>query len=205
MNDPAVCADDTAVVFVDLQAGIVNLGVTSDPARLRTAVAALADLAAACSLPVVISCVPTTSGAVSPLVGEIAARLADAKPLVRSTANAMDDAPFRAALAAAGRKTLVIAGVATEVAVRLLALAAVRDGYRPIVAVDACGGLDVRTESAAFMYLCSAGVELSAVATVAAQLAGDFGSERGRAAMRALQATLPAHTSAHDTAAADRA
>jgi nicotinamidase-related amidase len=198
MNEPAVSADDAVVVFIDLQTGIVNVGVTHEPARLRTAVAALADLAATCSLPVVIACVPTTSGAVAPLLGEIAARLPDAHPLVRSTANAMDDAAFRAALAATGRKTLVLAGVATEVAVRLLALAAVRDGYRTIVAVDACGGLDVRTESAAFTHLSGAGVELSAVATIAAQLAGDFGSERGRAAMRVLQSTLPSHVPAHD-------
>jgi nicotinamidase-related amidase len=134
MNDPALSADDVLVAFVDLQAGIVNLGITNTSARLRTAVSALADLAAAFSLPVVISCVPTTSAAVAPLLPEIAQRLPDAKPLVRSTANAMDDEPFCAALAAFGRKTLIVAGVATEVAVRLMALSAARQGFRAIVA-----------------------------------------------------------------------
>jgi nicotinamidase-related amidase len=197
MNDPTVFAADTVLLFADLQEGIVNVGATNDPARVRTAVAALADLATACSLPVVISCVPSTSGKVAPLLEEIAARLPDAKPLVRGTANAMDDAPFRAALEASGRKTLVIAGIATEIAVRLLALAALRDGFRPIIAVDACSGLNPRTESAAFMHLCDAGIELSAVATIAAQLAGDFSSERGQAAMRALQSTLVVHGHGH--------
>jgi nicotinamidase-related amidase len=201
MNDPALSADDVLVAFVDLQAGIVNLGITNTPARLRTAVSALADLAAAFSLPVVISCVPTTSAAVAPLLPEIAQRLPDAKPLVRSTANAMDDEPFCAALAAFGRKTLIVAGVATEVAVRLMALSAARQGFRAIVAVDACGGLNERTESAALMHLAGAGIELSAVATIAAQLAGDFNSELGRAAMLALQSTLPAHAGAHEPAA----
>jgi nicotinamidase-related amidase len=204
MNDPTISAAATVIVFADLQEGIVNVGVTNDPARLRTAVAALADLAAACSLPVVISCVPSTSGKVAPLLGEIVARLPDAKPLVRRTADAMDDAPFRAALEATGRKTLVIAGIATEIAVRLLALAALRDGFRPIVAVDACSGLDPRTESAMFMCLCNAGIELSAVGTIAAQLAGDFTSERGQAAMRALQSTLIVHAHEHGASAIDR-
>ena len=35
MNDPALSADDVLVAFVDLQAGIVNLGITNTPARLR--------------------------------------------------------------------------------------------------------------------------------------------------------------------------
>jgi len=113
----------------------------------------------------------------------------------------MDDEPFCAALAAVGRKTLIVAGVATEVAVRLMALSAARQGFRAIVAVDACGGLNERTESAALMHLAGAGIELSAVATIAAQLAGDFNSELGRAAMLALQSTLPAHAGAHEPAA----
>jgi nicotinamidase-related amidase len=199
MIQSTALGDDTVVVFLDLQTGIVNVGATNTPARLRTAVAALADLATACSLPVIVSCVPTTSGTVAPLLAEIAERLPAARPLLRSTANAMDDAAFRAALAATGRTTLVVAGIVTEVAVRLAALGAVRDGYRTIVAVDACSGLDERTETAAFIQLCAAGIELSAVATIAAQLAGDFGSERGRAAMRALQSTIPSHA-AHDAA-----
>jgi nicotinamidase-related amidase len=198
MHDPTFSADDTVIVFADLQEGIVNVGLTNDPARLRAAVAALADLATTFSLPVLLSCVPTTSGTVAPILAEVAARLPDAKPLVRSTANAMDDAPFRAALEASGRKTLIVAGVATEIAVRLVALAALRDGFRAIVAVDACSGLDQRTESAAFVHLGTAGIELSAVATIAAQFAGDFGSERGRAAMRALQSTLISRKHQHD-------
>jgi hypothetical protein len=40
---------------------------------------------------------------------------------------------------------------------------------------------------------------LSSVPTIAAQLAGDFSSERGRAAMRALQSTLAVRPHEHDT------
>jgi nicotinamidase-related amidase len=196
MNERILSAGDVIIAFADLQEGIINVGATNGERRIRTAAAALTDLATAFGIPVVISCVATTSGTVAPVLNEITTRLRDAKPHVRTTANAMDDAPFRAALEATGRKTLVVAGVATEIAVRLVALAAKHDGFRPIIAVDACNGLDTRTESTTFMHLCNAGIELSAVATIAAQLAGDFGGELGQAAMRALQSTLLPH--AHD-------
>jgi nicotinamidase-related amidase len=197
MRDRPLAADDVAVVFIDLQENIINVGLTNDPRRARTAVAALADLANALGLPVVVSCVATTSGTVAPLLAEITARLPGALPFVRRTADAMDDPPFRAALAASSRRTIVLAGVVTEVAVRLAALAFGRHGLHPIIAVDACRGLDPRTESATFTHLSAAGVELSSVATIAAQLAGDFDSEAGRAAMRALQSTLSPHGHEH--------
>jgi hypothetical protein len=197
MNSIALPVADTIIVFADLQEGIVNVGVTNDVRRLRTSVAALADLATVFALPIVISCVPTTSGAIAPTLPEIAGRVPAAAALARSTANPMDDAPFRLALEASGRKTVIIAGVASEVVVRLAALSARRNGFRAIVAVDACSGLDPRTEAATFTHLSAAGVELSSVATIAAELAGDFSSEPGRAAMRALQSTLTLPTHEH--------
>jgi len=197
MRDQRVSAGDTVIVFADLQEGIIGVGVTNDSQRLRNRVAALADLATAFALPVVLSCVPTTGGTVAPLLAEISARLPSAQAFVRTTADAMEHAPFRAALEATGRKTIVLAGVATEVTVRLAALAAHRQGYHAIVAVDACTGFDTRSESATFLHLSAAGVELSSVATIAAQLAGEFGSELGRAAMRVLQSTITLHV--HDT------
>jgi nicotinamidase-related amidase len=191
-------AADIAIVFIDLQAGIVNVGITNDAPRFRACVAALTDLAVAFALPVVISSVPTMGGTVAPLLPEITARLPDVVPLVRTTPSPTDDPRFRTALEGSGRRTAVLAGVATEVAVRQVAIGLHRWGFHAIVAVDACGGLHPRTESATFTFLSSAGVELSSVATIAAQLAGDFTSEQGRAAMRALGSTLTVHDHDHD-------
>jgi nicotinamidase-related amidase len=190
MKSSTLDPDDLVVVFADLQEGIVHVAATADPQRLRRAVAALTDLSIIFGLPAIASCVPTTGGTVAPLLSEITTRLPLLQPLVRTTPGVLDDAAFTAALMATGRRTIIVAGVATEVAVRLAVTAAVANGMHAIVAVDACGGLDARSESAAFTELCRRGIELSAVATIAAELAGDFGSERGRAAMRALQSTL---------------
>jgi nicotinamidase-related amidase len=199
MRDRVVSAADTVIVFIDLQEGIVNVGATNDAERMRTSAAALADLATIFALPTLMSCVPTTSGTVAAPLAEIAARLPNLEPLTRTTPDAMDDLRFRVALDSFGRKTVILAGVATEVAVRQAALAAHRLGFHTVVAVDACGGLGSRTETATFIHLSAVGIELSSVPTIAAQLAGDFGSERGRAAMRALQSTLALRPHDHDT------
>jgi nicotinamidase-related amidase len=199
MNDQQLDANDIIIAFIDAQEGIVNVGATNDPQRLRTAIAALADLARIFALPVRVSCVPTTGGTIAPLLAELAARLPDAEPLVRTTPNAMNDPPFAAALAAVHRGTLIIAGIATEVAVRQAALAARRANMRTIIAVDACSGLDPRTEAATFTHLAANGIDLTTVATIAAELAGDFASESGRAAMRVLQSTLVVRSHDHDT------
>ncbi len=199
MSNHPLRADDAIVVFVDVQEDIVNVGATADPDRLRTAVAALADLTTIFAMPVAVTGVPTTSGVVAPLLAELVARRPEATLHVRTIANAFDDAPFRATLEASGRRTVIIAGVASEVAVALAARAAQRLGYSVIVAVDACSGLDARSESATFTSLSVLGMSLSSVPTIAAELAGDFTTESGRAAMRALQSLIPARGHAHRT------
>jgi hypothetical protein len=198
MREFNAAAAEIVVAFIDLQDGIVGIGSTNDPQRLRVSVAALAELASIFALPVVVSSVPTTGGTVAPLLREITDRLPGVQPLVRSTADAMDDDAFRSALEGYRRTSVVIAGVATEIAVRNAALAAERNGLHAIVAVDACNGLDARTESATFSYLAARGIELSTVGALAARLCGDFDSERGRSAMRALQSTIVPHAHAHD-------
>jgi len=205
MNDQPLRADDAVIIFADLQEGIINVGLTADQSRLRVCVAALADIATICSIPVAISCVPTTSGTVAPPLAEIAQRFPAALAHVRTTPNPLDDGALRATLEKSGRKVLIIAGVVTEVAVALAAFAAHRLGYAVTIAVDACSGLDARSESAAFTRMSALGITLSSVPTIVAELAQDFSSERGRAAMRALQSMIAPHAHTHAEHDHDRA
>ncbi len=75
MNEMLLQAADAVIVFADLQEGIISVGITNDAHRLRTSVAALADLATIFALPVIISSVPTTSGTVAPALAENTSRL----------------------------------------------------------------------------------------------------------------------------------
>ena len=95
-------------------------------------------------------------------------------PPVRTTTDAFLHTTTCNAIAKTGRKTLLVAGVATEIIVQHSALSGAARGLDVQVVVDACGGLSARTEDAAFRRLSQAGVVTTSVASVAGQLAGDF-------------------------------
>ncbi len=56
-----------------------------------------------------------------------------------------------------------------------------------LVAVDACGGMSERTETAALQQLRSAGVLVAPVVSIATALAPDFTNERGKKMFEIVQ------------------
>ena len=185
--DPA----GAAVLFADLQEGIVELGTTNDLQRLRRAVGALAKLARLFAIPAIVTTAPSEAAAPR-VVPEIAAALGELPLHTRTTTDAFTHAPTREAIAQTGRKSLLIAGVATEIIVQHSALSAAALGYEVQVVIDACGGLSPRTEDAALRRLAQAGVAITSIASVAGQLAGDFSEPKGAAALGVLYETLSA-------------
>jgi nicotinamidase-related amidase len=175
----------TAVLFADLQAGIIELAETNEPTRLRRGVAALAKLARLFDIPAIVTTAPAEGGQprVTP---EVAATLGELPRHVRTTTDAFLHAPTREAIERTGRKTLLIAGVATEIIVQHSALSGAARGLQVQVVVDACGGLSARTEEAAFRRLAQAGVATTSIASIAGQLAGDFTQPRGGQAIGIL-------------------
>jgi nicotinamidase-related amidase len=179
-------ARDAIVLFADLQEGIADLPLTVPPDRLRASVKALAQLARIFSLPAIVSTVPGRDGGpakVMPVIGEV---LGNVEAFQRTTpASFANDAIVRAA-AATGRRTVLVSGVATEVAVQFACLSALEHGYAVHLIADACGGISVRTEDAAFRRLTAAGVTISSVPALAGELAGDFTQAQGQAAIGVL-------------------
>ena len=167
-------ASDTLVLFADLQAGIADIPLTVSYARLQKGVSALARLAGIFGLPAFVSAVAGQDGSPAQVMPEIAQGLGDLPTHHRTTADSFENEDLRAAVAATGRKTLLIAGVATEVAVQLPALSGADLGYRVFIVVDACGGISDRTEDAALRRIMQAGGSTVSVATLAGELAGDF-------------------------------
>lgn len=192
---------EAVILIADLQEGIVNVASTNDGEQLRRSAAALVRAGALFEIPIIFSVVPTMGGTVSPLLEEISEAMPGAVPLTRRNADAFADPVTRAALTATGRRTLIVAGVATEIAVQLPALAARAEGYGVYAVIDACSGLDARTEDAALRRMTAAGVITTSVATLVAEIGGDFSTDRGRTAMEILGSILPprgGHDHEHD-------
>ena len=173
---------NAVVLFADLQAGIIELGATNP--RLRRAVAALAKLSGLFEIPAIVTTAPSEGGArVTP---EIGAALGDLPQHVRNTTDAFTHHPTRDAIAKTGRKTLLVAGVATEIIVQHSCLSALAHGFDVQVVIDACSGLSPRTEDAAMRRLVQAGVVMTSIPSLAGQLAGDFTQPKGGKAVGIL-------------------
>jgi nicotinamidase-related amidase len=182
MNYGPIDPADVVVLFADLQAGIIERAATNDVARVRRGVSALAQLTRLFDIPAIVTTASTSTGAprVTP---EIAAALGELPQYTRTTTDAFLHEATREAIRKTARKTLLIAGVATEIIVQHSALSGATQGFHVQIVIDACGGLSARTEDAALRRLVRAGVVITSIPSIAGQLAGDFTQPKG---MRAL-------------------
>jgi nicotinamidase-related amidase len=171
--------ENAAVLFLDLQHNIVQNARTLPIERLTRTAGALARLAALHKLPTFLSAVPPGG----PFLDVVLNPLGDPHPRMRTQTTAFSDQGLVDALRASGRHVLILAGVASEIVVQRTALDALAAGFQVQVAVDACGGIDSRTEEAAWRRIGAAGGVTTSVVTFAAELTGDFTAEPGAATL----------------------
>ncbi len=177
---------DTIILFADLQAGIVELTQTNPLDRLKIRIRALAKLAMLLDIPAIVSGVLGEDGTPAKVISEIADGLGALRTYHRTTCDSFLNEEIVSAIKAMGRKTLLISGVATELAVQLPALTAADQGYRVYVVLDACGGMSERTEQAALLRIAKAGGTTVSVMTLAGELAGDFREAKAQQAIGIL-------------------
>jgi nicotinamidase-related amidase len=126
---------DAAVVFIDHQPqmtfGVANI----DRATLINNVTLLAKVAKLFNVPTVLTAVETES-----FSGYVWPQLLDVFPgkevVERTSMNAWDDAGFRRAIEATGRKNIIMTGLWTEVCVTWPTIEMLGDGYNIYVVED---------------------------------------------------------------------
>jgi nicotinamidase-related amidase len=177
---------NVAILFLDLQSEIVPNSRTVPLARLRVRAAALAKLAKLHALPAFASSVPPGGAFLSDVL-DVLPTLA---PRPRTQTSAFADSGLVEQLHASGRSILVLSGVASEIVVQRTALDALEAGFGVHVAVDACGGVDPRTEDAAWRRIVQAGGITTSSTTLGAELTGDFTTEIGGQTLSIVYETL---------------
>ena len=177
---------DVQILFADLQPEIVTRSKTTPPETIAAAAAVLAEVATILGLPILFSVVPE-GGKDACLIPELAGHAIPANTFPRMSASPWLEPRTVAALKASGRKTLVVAGFATEVVTLHAVLGAVGAGYRVLVPVDADGGMSEATEAAAIRRIERAGGETTSVVSVVTMLAPDFSTSPGADTFAALQ------------------
>ncbi len=179
-------AEEALILFVDLQSGIVELSKTVPLARLKKGVLALAKLARLFGIPALVSGIAGEDGSPAKVISEISDGLGSLPTHHRTTCDSLRNADIRSAIESTGRRTLLLSGVATELAVQLPALTASELGYRAHLVMDACGGVSERTEQAALTRMAQAGVTPVSVMTLAGELAGELTTAQGQEAIGIL-------------------
>jgi nicotinamidase-related amidase len=149
---------NSQLLFIDQQPQMA-FGVQSiDRQALKNNVVALAKAGKVFGVPTTVTTVETEgfSGNTYP---ELLAVIPDNKIIERTSMNSWDDQNVRDALAATGRKKIVVSGLWTEVCNAMFALDAMREGgYEIYMVADASGGTSVDAHKYAMDRMMQAGV-----------------------------------------------
>lgn len=147
---------DSAIVFIDHQPqmlfGVANI----DRATLINNVTLLAKVAQEFNVPAVLTAVETES-----FSGYIWPQLLDVFPgqpvVERTSMNSWDDAGFRKAVEATGKKNILMTGLWTEVCVTWPTIEMLGAGYNIYVVEDCCGATSQAAHDAALSRMVQAG------------------------------------------------
>jgi nicotinamidase-related amidase len=169
-------ASKSAILLIDHQVGTMQLVKNLPIDRVKRFSLALAKTAVALDMPLVLtsSQEDRIQGPLLPELQEIAPE-AYAKRVKRAgVADAWSDLNFKRAVEATGRKQLVMAGITTDVCLVFPAINAMRDGYAVQCVMDASGSPYELSEETSRQRMQAAGVVLTAMPTVIAELVRDW-------------------------------
>lgn len=139
-TDHLLTPENSALVFIDYQPGLVDDTFSIEHDVLINNVVAMAKAAKMYDMPVVLSTIGVGAGYQQDTIPELKKLLTDVETIDRDTVDAWDSAEFRAAIEATGRKKIVMAALWTEVCLVYPALDMLLEGYEIYALSDVSGG-----------------------------------------------------------------
>src|SRR5258705_5108296 len=185
-------SEDCALVLIDYQAELLEAIRSETGADLVELNARwLAKTAKAFDMPIVLASVGVENGVFARTQPAILAELPDVEPIDRSTMNAFEDQGFRDAVAATGRRRLIVGGLHTEVCLALATVEALKNGYEVMFVTDAVGGRSQVMHRTAIERMTAAGAVPSTALAVVMELFRDWAGPLAGAAIEATGWHLP--------------
>ncbi|CAG8218872.1 unnamed protein product [Penicillium salamii] len=166
--------DNAALLVIDHQVGLAQVVRDYGTNDFRNAMLGHAALGKVFDIPTVLTS-SSDQGPNGLLLKEITDMHPNATFVRRQgEVNAWDNADFRAAVKATGKKQLIIAGIVTEVCTSFLALSLVDAGYEVFANTDASGTFDIRLAEDANRRMEKAGVTLMGLFGIVCDLMRDW-------------------------------
>ena len=179
---------NSALLMIDHQVGTMQLIKNIDVAWAKKMSIALAKAANILNIPTILTS-SQEDRLQGPLLPELEQILPDAfdKRIKREgIVNAWTDANFKAAVAATGRRNLIMAGVTTDVCLVFPAINAVKEGYKVQAVMDASGSPFELSEDMSRRRMEDAGMVLTATNTMIAELAQNWSTPEGQQLVQLL-------------------
>ena len=151
-----ITPENSAVVLIDFQPAMYQGIESHDRLSVFNNVQILAKGAKLFGLPTVLSTVAKDSFS-GPFMPEVTDLFPDQDIVDRTSINSWLDPSFRQAVAATGRKKIVLAGLWTEACVMFPSLDLMREGYDVYVPADACGDVTPEAHDRSMQRLVQAG------------------------------------------------
>jgi nicotinamidase-related amidase len=177
----AFSPQNTAMLLIDHQVGTMGWVRSAGLDSIKMNTVAIAKAAVATGIPLVL-----TSSMEDQAQGPLFDELQEAAPEAHKNriqraglVDCMEDVAFAEAVAATGRKNLIMAGITTDVCVVYPSISAIESGYFVQVVVDACGSPTTVADEVALRRMERAGITLTTTNQLIAELAKDWSSEDG--------------------------
>ena len=175
--DHLITPGNAAFLLIDYQPAQIGAVRSMDAALLLKNAVSTVRIIKTFGVPVVHSTVNVTSGRGQPTLPDLAALLAEDKPLGRTTVNSWEDIEFLRAVHATGRRKLIICALWTEICMAFTALDALHEGYEVYPVVDAIGGTSPEAHRAGLERVTQAGGKPVSWVSLACELQRDWARE----------------------------
>jgi nicotinamidase-related amidase len=156
-TDHLLTTENSALVFIDYQPGLVDGTHSIEHDVLINNVVAMAKAATMYNVPTILSTVGVKAGFQQPTIPELQAVLSGITAIDRNTVDAWDSPDFRAAVEATGRKKIIMAALWTEVCLVYPALDMLLEGYDVYALSDVSGGTTLDAHERGMQRLIQAG------------------------------------------------
>lgn len=173
-QDELLSPENSVFLLIDYQPTQVNSINSMDRHQLIENVTAVTNLLKEYQVPIILSTVNVATGRNQETIPQLKNVLADLPSYDRTSINAWEDAEFKAAVEATGRKKLIIAALWTEACLTFPTLDALQAGYEVYPVVDAVGGTNVIAHETALRRVEQADAKLTTFAQLACEMQRDW-------------------------------
>lgn len=181
-SDHLLTAQNSALVLIDFQPGLIEGTASISRDNLINNVVALAKTGKMYDLPIVLSTIAVKAGYQQDTIPEVRDVLPGVVTVDRGKVNAWEEPDFRKAVEATGRKKLIMAALWTEVCLAYPALDLLKEGYEVYAVSDASGGTTADAHHRGMQRLIQAGAVPVTWEAVMAELGrlGEDGYDKGQ-------------------------